>query len=852
MASKVPQSRSTRPHPGGSGALREEAERLIAKERYKDAVKHAKLCYKDQATPENHRLLERAYFLRARQLLQQGMRSAAVEVAQHLLDFGMTGGNAPEDLIRLLAGLGFAKAAMALQEQSGAPGRKEQVTQAVADQLVLHPDQADSASPELAREARLVRQALEALQAADEAGAMGILRELPRSSPLSEWKFFVRGLAALERGDDGEARANWDRLDPVRAGSAIAERLRLLAADATGPPASSASLEAAERLAFGEPILGRIQQLGGLVAGHEWEKALSLLGSLRQGLRRIDPKLAERLTRVLIGSVIKAVQDMDWHEARSLIDRFCRVAQPLEIDPHWNRLWALVWDGPHAEPAGAIRFWTKYLEDLRSIAALSPAERALAQALVWSRIAGLHRDEVHDLIDEDVPPGLSGLRPKTSRRPGRESRALAASKKAVVEALEKSLRLAPEHLETYRLLVSIHGEWGDGEGLATAARRLLAKFPEDVLTLELLARHLYGRKDLRAALSLVVSARRLKPLDDSLRTLEWLIRVGLARQYALEKKWDMGRAEFAVADELVPGDRRDFSYMARKAMLEYKAGQAEQGDRYVQEAQETLVEPAPIWLALLIESVRFKMPKPTRDRYAKLWDAELKKKKRSETAGEMAGLMGAFLASDTEYTGRATHVKKLVDYLKKTTTLKYRCADIERVVEFLGELLPKERVTYERLVRANVWQHRDSVVLHLDAADVEMMSARVNAFLFGGIPYRAKQHLEDALKLAEASTDPKVTALLPMIRERLGSLEEVAQAMDRFGPPPGGMPFGPGPSFLDMMDYYDEDDFDDEDDFYEDDSDDDEPFTLDFGPAPKRSGSPGRRTGPKKRTRRKK
>jgi hypothetical protein len=419
----------------------------------------------------------------------------------------------------------------------------------------------------------------------------------------------------------------------------------------------------------------------------------------------------------------------------------------------------------------------------------------------------------------------------------------------VVDSLETSLRLAPERLETYRLLVSLHGEWGDDEGLVAAARRLLAKFPEDVQTLELLARHHYGRKDHRAALSYVVSARKLKPLDDSLRTLEWLIRVGLARQYALEKKWDEGRAEFAITDELIPGDRREFSYLARKAMLEYKACQVEQGDRYVQEALETLVEPAPLWLALLIESVRFKMPKATRDRYVKLWDAELKKKKRSETAGEMAGLMGAFLASDTEYTGRATHVKKLVDYLKKTTTLKYRREDIERVVEFLGELLPKEHATYEKLVRAGVWQHQDSVVLHLNAADLDMMRSSVHSFLFAGVPYGARQHLETALKLAEASTDPKVTAMLPMIRERLGSLQEVSQAIDRFMPPFGSGPFGPGPGFLDMMDGYDEDDFEDED---EDDFDEDEPFTLDFGPAPKRSTGPGRRSGPKKRTRRKK
>ncbi len=86
------------------------------------------------------------------------------------------------------------------------------------------------------------------------------------------------------------------------------------------------------------------------MAGHEWDRALPLISSLRQGLHRIDPKLAERLTVVLVGSIIKAVQDMDESDADALVGRFIRVAQPMAIDPRWNRLLAMVWDGPHADP----------------------------------------------------------------------------------------------------------------------------------------------------------------------------------------------------------------------------------------------------------------------------------------------------------------------------------------------------------------------------------------------------------------------------------------------------------------------------------------------------------------------
>ena len=76
-----------------------------------------------------------------------------------------------------------------------------------------------------------------------------------RSSPLSEWKLFVRGLAAFYRHEREEALANWDRLDRERAPSAIAERLKGLDQQAIAGPGGGSSFEALEGLVFGERIL---------------------------------------------------------------------------------------------------------------------------------------------------------------------------------------------------------------------------------------------------------------------------------------------------------------------------------------------------------------------------------------------------------------------------------------------------------------------------------------------------------------------------------------------------------------------------------------------------------------------
>src|SRR5262249_4937352 len=82
--------------------LDQEVERLIQKGRLKDAVKQAKMCYHEESTPAHHRLLERAYFLRAQQLHREAMPTAAAEVAQHLLDFGVTDPDLPAELVPLL------------------------------------------------------------------------------------------------------------------------------------------------------------------------------------------------------------------------------------------------------------------------------------------------------------------------------------------------------------------------------------------------------------------------------------------------------------------------------------------------------------------------------------------------------------------------------------------------------------------------------------------------------------------------------------------------------------------------------------------------------------------------------
>jgi hypothetical protein len=764
MASKHPREEQVAAA-GAIAPFRVEVERLIQKDRLKEAVKQAKLCHKQENTRESHRLLERAYFLRARQLFQLGMHTSAAQVAEHLLEFGVTSTDSVADVAGLLLGLGHEREAFQLQDRFGTSDMKAQLEGMAADRVVKDPGSSGNVSTQVAQDASRVRQSLERLQSGDEKGALEALRDLTRSSPLAEWKFFVRGLAAFYRRDAQAASANWGRLDPKRMAARIVRRMQQLVSP-SGSHQDKAGLESLETQAFGEPVLGRLAQVRDRAARQDWEGVFALLGPLRRSLRLIDPKLAARLTCVLSGPLIREAVRLDSASAHRLVTGFTRVAESMAIDPGWNRLWALVWDGPHAESTGAQAHWSRYLEDLSRLDTFSARDGALAQALIWNRLAELFRARAQ------VRAGTAtAAAPRGVQRAGVDDAEQAEfGRNGTIACLEKSLELAPGHLPTHRLLVESYRSWNDSAGLEAAANRLLAVFPDDLETLELLARRFWARDLPEPALQLARRARTLRPLDESLRELEGSIRYDLARQHALAGKWAEGRAEFLAAEQLQPEWTGQFASLARKAVFEATAGEVALSHRYLLAARERLVEPAPLWLALAIESVRYGMPREIQVGYAQLWEEEIKKPCRSETAGAISMVAAALLSAGIEYPGRADHVQRISAYLRSGKSSIHRRGDIETVCGFLS-LVPSERRILEELVELGVERYPESPLLHFRAGAIELEkgTSRLREPV-------ARRHLESALELAAASAQPHENALCPEIKGMLSRLSELTKS----------------------------------------------------------------------------
>jgi hypothetical protein len=109
-----------------------------------------------------------------------------------------------------------------------------------------------------------------------------------------------------------------------------------------------------------------------------------------------------------------------------------------------------------------------------------------------------------------------------------------------------------------------------------------------------------------------------------------------------------------------------------------------------------------------------------------------------------------------------------------------------------------------------VKQHPGSAVLNFQAG---ILAIAGGPFTFGG--NAARTHLEKAVKLAEASTNPMETSLLPTIKNALTTLNEMRSGpmgLPAFGGGPFPLPW-PGPE----DDFFDDDAFDDDDDDWDDD-----------------------------------
>lgn len=784
-------------------ARQNNVEQLIKKGREKEAFKLAKLYFHQDASPEHRQLVERTYLLRIQALIRDRMISAGREVALNLLEFGAQDAGVKQELALLLPQVGLADKAAACEKDILSPEVKSQLLGKIADQVVLHPEQAVGSLAELHEAASSVRAALAALESDNEAQALALLQPIPRGSPLADWRYFVRGLAAYRHADLEQANANWQRLDPQRASHKIAQTL-LTISDQKSFGGQLAPIKKVEAQVFGEPILERFADLRNALETNDWKRAIRILGPLQKSLHRLDSRYAQRLTEIILLPLAAAIQSQSLEAANRLIGECQSALEPLAVDPKWNRFQALLWEGSQGSPEQAIQFWRKYLQDLDQGLPIPGGQVRQVQALVWRRIGELCEQIAEDEVDEEFVPFRSPM--------GKRNAAASGFRTQAVEALKQSLRFDPTLRATHQRLIDHYSSEDQSDLLVKAIEQLLAAFPDDIDALRLLIETHIERDEPEQVLRAVERLRAIRPLDPRLNSRETWGRLALARHHILNNRWEEGRAELAHVEASLLKSIAPYRVFARRAALEFKAGNAPLAEQYIERGRAELKEPTPLWLTLAIEAERGQLPQPFWNQFNREFEAAVARKVTSETAGELAKIIASYSDSLPGYPSRPRHVQSIVSYLRRTTRTRYREEDLQPVCGLLQKSRLDDKLLATLVKRGQKLFPRSPFFAMME---VEQDIAKGPA-AFNGPTIRKK--LEKALALAQGSPDTRDTELISHIKATLAQVQDMTEAMASLPFMPGGMPRTPE-EFNNLMNMVlgqfddEESDFDDEQEF---------------------------------------
>jgi len=108
------------------------------------------------------------------------------------------------------------------------------------DQAVFDADVSNRLPPDLQAESAVVREALDLTARGEPHAALDRLAVIGRKSPYADWRLFIRGLVAFQRGDLAAAREAWHRLEhgrrPIRIATVLSRAWEEAAAAPSGSP----------------------------------------------------------------------------------------------------------------------------------------------------------------------------------------------------------------------------------------------------------------------------------------------------------------------------------------------------------------------------------------------------------------------------------------------------------------------------------------------------------------------------------------------------------------------------------------------------------------------------------------
>ncbi len=627
---------------------------------YRAAIDIAKECYRREPAPANAERLGAAYVHRARGLMGKSLFTEAAAVLGHALALGQ--GN--DELLRLAfeCGLRSGQYGEAVRQLSRVrdPDQHTRALQMLIDEAVARGEGlARLCEPTIRDGVMCVRRALESFERGDDSAVAEHLKPIGLHSPLSDWKWLVRGLVAFAGEDSAAAENCWRRAGQKGRPGRLAQ---LLMAMLPGHQADIDALPAADRArllaCFDSPHVGKLERIREAIKAG---RPLDALDHCTQLLALVPadqrPAYSRRIQRALTSELV-------W--SRPVYQKFVRVFGPLPEDPRLIRCCAI--DCEHEDPIEAQALWRLYLTQLHDATAIRPQLRDRARALVWVRLGEL-------AAAATPPPEMLAYFPFPHGNDEDE-----------VGCYRTSLKYNPLDLSVHeRLLDALvrRKEWRAAE---QHALQVLDRWPDHVRSLTLLAEQCFERDAYRKALGYFDRARRAEPLNPAIRRSMQTCLINSARRRINQQNWRLARADFEQAEALRESSDSPLDLYPAWVAMECLAGDEAQARAVHQRAISGAADALPVDFALAVELDRAGMAGPLRDEIEARLETGWVRPAGPATAAALAELSAAIDAQQLHSTHYEAHRSNVLAYLGRTPDESLAEAQLLSVCRFLDSV----------------------------------------------------------------------------------------------------------------------------------------------------------------------
>ena len=732
------------------------AQRELANGDSKEALKNAKVCFRAQATPEHRQLLEQAYLARVQQLRGRGLTTEAGAVFDELVALGPTDPEVTPQLsrLRVMLGKGGAKTAQLLAED---PALLVQL----ADEAVLDPQVEFPGDPQVRKQIEQIREALQCVERGADDAVGPLLQDIPRTSPLGDWKLLIRGLSAFYLREQERTDENWRRLDPTRPAWRIAQTLNA-AADPTGSENIPPEIDAARR-----QLLARLHDASLIVTvrslADHWQR-----GDLQAFLSEFRP--LRQMRAKTHAKLIDSITDMAWKRAIGdeddvFLTQIMRCCPAPALDPRWNRarILAMRSDTSYSDLPTFEQIGLAYAEDLQHVECLPPAERSIASALACQHLGrgltALGVEHRRDYAEFGDPEADKADRPFL---------------KAAIRAYSASIKYYKQLESAYLELANVHGKLDEHNKAATVLGKLVAVNPDNFDAHCRLAFHYLNQDEPGKSEPHVAAAVRLHPRDARSVDLRWVQQLTMIRCLVQKRQFAAAEHELDKAATDIPDHIEPYTLPLLQVGLALKAKRAESAKQHLQTALETIEEPTAIWMQMTFVADRFKLPAEVRRDFDRRFKQAIESAPTGPTAARLARFFTMLRKSETNYTGRATQERLFSKYLQRANVDEFALSELQNVGAFLLLLETPNWQLGKQFVANGIERFPDSAYLQMLAGEAEML---VGPLLCN--TDKARKHMQRALELAQDSSQKEVAEIIDRAQRGLTFLNSTASFFSR-------------------------------------------------------------------------